>query len=145
MNLPQPSRRDVLGGLALSLAPLSSAWARTGGASLTFLAVGDWGRHGKGNQQLVADRMGETAMEIGAQYVVSTGDNFYENGVTGIDDPSWQSSFENVYRAPSLQVPWYATLGNHDYRGDSQAQIAYSKRKGRWTMPARWFSFQKRA
>ncbi|UIJ46285.1 tartrate-resistant acid phosphatase type 5 family protein [Sphingomonas cannabina] len=145
MSTPSLTRRHVLGGLAVSFMPLSSAWARAGGPSMTFLVLGDWGRFGRGNQRVVADRMAETAMEIGAEFVLTVGDNFYENGVTGVDDPHWQGSFEDIYHATSLQVPWYASLGNHDYRGNEQAQIDYGARKGRWTMPGRWYSFRKQA
>jgi acid phosphatase len=145
MILPHLTRRHVLGGLAVSLMPLSSAWARAGGPSMTFLVLGDWGRFGRGNQRIVADRMAETAMAIGARFVLSVGDNFYENGVTGVDDPHWRGSFEDIYHAASLQVPWYAALGNHDYRGNTQAQIDYAARKGRWTMPGRWYAFRERA
>lgn len=145
MTFPYLTRRHVLGGLAASLVPLSSGWARAGGPSMTFLVLGDWGRFGRGNQRLVADRMAETAMEIGAQFVLTVGDNFYQDGVTGIDDPHWQGSFEDIYHAPSLQVPWHAALGNHDYRGNPQAQIDYGRRKGRWNMPGRWYSFGRQA
>ncbi len=53
------------------------------------------------------------------------------------EDPLWQSTYNEVFTAPSLQIPWYAILGNHDYFGDPEAQIRYSrnKRDQRWTMP----------
>jgi len=57
-----------------------------------------------------------------------------------VDDPQWQTSFEKVYSAPSLQVPWRVALGNHDYHGDCEAQIAYGKTSRRWTMPARYYT-----
>lgn len=127
-------------GLAAAL-PLSRAWADAGGASLNFLAVGDWGRHGHDHQSDVARRMGESAELLGARFVISVGDNFYDNGVTGVHDPAWKSSFEDVYSAQSLQVPWHVALGNHDYRGNVQAQLDYSAISGRWRLPARWYSF----
>lgn len=142
-----PTRRSVISGVAGSLALAASpfaAWAQSRSA-LTFLAVGDWGRNGLFHQQDVADRMGETASRIGARFVISVGDNFYEDGVSGIDDPMWKTAFEDVYRAPSLQVPWYVALGNHDYHGDSQAQIDYSAKSARWRLPTRWHAFQEQA
>jgi acid phosphatase len=138
------NRRSVLKGVALAAMPLE-AWSDDRAGALTFLAVGDWGREGAFNQQAVADRMGETAGQIGARFVISVGDNFYDDGVTGVDDPAWKTSFEDVYRAPSLHVPWYVALGNHDYRGNSQAQIDYSATSARWRLPSRWHAFQKRA
>jgi tartrate-resistant acid phosphatase type 5 len=47
-----------------------------------------------------------------------------------------------VYKAPSLQVPWYVALGNHDYHGNVQAQIDYSAKSARWRLPTRWYSFK---
>lgn len=34
-------------------------------------------------------------------------------GLTSVDDVNFQQSFTNVYKAPGLQVPWFAVLGNH--------------------------------
>ena len=67
------------------------------------------------------------------------GDNFYEDGVQSTSDPQWRSSFETIYSAPSLQIPWYVALGNHDYRGVPQAQIDYAKISHRWQMPSRYY------
>jgi len=149
MNPSDLTRRRALEGLAglgvTAALPLSRAWAEAGGPSLAFLALGDWGREGAFHQRNVAIRMGESAKEIGARFVISVGDNFYEDGVTGLDDPAWQNSFEKVYDAPSLQVPWHVILGNHDYRGDVQAQLDYSAKSSRWKLPARWYSYAERA
>ena len=138
---------QALGGVGMAAAamPLSRAWADAGGTSLNFLAVGDWGRHGHEHQRDVAMRMGESAALLDARFVISVGDNFYENGVAGVDDPAWRSSFENVYTAPSLQVPWHVALGNHDYRGNAQAQLDYSAKSSRWRLPARWYRFAAQA
>ena len=121
--------------------PLSRAWADAGGAALNFMAVGDWGRHGHDHQRDVAVRMGESAALLDARFIISVGDNFYENGVTGVDDPAWKTSFEDIYTASSLQVPWHVALGNHDYRGCPQAQLDYSETSSRWRLPARWYRF----
>lgn len=107
---------------------------------LPFLIFGDWGRRGQRDQLDVAGQMGRAAAALRIPFVVSLGDNFYENGVASADDPQWNESFENVYAAPSLQVPWNVILGNHDYRGNCQAQIDYSSRSPRWRMPSRYYS-----
>ncbi|MGE4480467.1 purple acid phosphatase family protein [Acidocella sp.] len=107
--------------------------------SISFLLVGDWGRHGHHHQRAVARQMARTAHEIGSLHTVSVGDNFYENGVESVTDPQWQSSFEHVYTEASLQTPWKAILGNHDYRGNVQAQLDYTRHSQRWQMPARYY------
>jgi acid phosphatase len=107
--------------------------------TLNFAIIGDWGRHGRPDQTAVAQQMALACDQAKARFVISVGDNFYEDGAASVDDPHWQRSFEQVYAAPSLQVPWYVILGNHDYRGSVEAQLAYAKTHPRWGMPARHF------
>ena len=38
-------------------------------------------------------------------FVVSTGDNFYDDGLKGVNDPAFQESFTKIYTAQSLQKP----------------------------------------
>ncbi|KAG6534429.1 hypothetical protein ZIOFF_008315 [Zingiber officinale] len=107
--------------------------------SLSLLVIGDWGRKGTFNQTLVAAQMGRIGESLDIDFVVSTGDNFYEEGLTGIDDKEFEESFTNIYAAESLQKQWYsgmflqayasfddalAVLGNHDYIGDVLAQLS---------------------
>jgi hypothetical protein len=58
-------------------------------------------------------------------FVISTGDNFYSHGLKGPDDPYFKQTFSDMYSAPSLQVPWYAVLGNHDY-GEANAALLWA-------------------
>ncbi|KAL6867447.1 hypothetical protein ACP4OV_015471 [Aristida adscensionis] len=92
--------------------------------TLSLLVVGDWGRNGTYNQSRVAEQMGRVGEELAIDFVISTGDNFYESGLTGIDDQQFEKSFTNIYTAKSLQKPWYLVLGNHDYRGNVLAQLS---------------------
>lgn len=119
--------------------------AETKADSLNFLLLGDWGRKGEPDQVAVARQMGICGEKLAAKFVVAVGDNFYEHGVTSVTDAHWQKSFEQVYTARSLQVPWWAVLGNHDYVGNCDAQIDYSqspkaRSSQRWNMPARYFA-----
>lgn len=108
--------------------------------AVEFLVVGDWGRLGSDDQLAVSFGMYRVAYDRPIDFVLSVGDNFYEDGVIGLDDPHWWSSFERPYYWDGLSVPWYATLGNHDYRGSVRAQIEYSYRSARWNLPARFYS-----
>lgn len=101
---------------------------------LNFLVVGDWGRQGLYNQSQVAIQMGRIGQQLGIDFVVSVGDNFYDKGLKDVDDPHFSASFTNVYTAPSLQTTWYTVLGNHDYMGDTVSQLSdhLVKRDPRW-------------
>lgn len=137
----------LLLGMAVALVAtpeISSQTAdRTTTSTISFLAIGDWGWDGAHDQLGVAKQMGVTGADIASQFVLSLGDNFYENGVRSVNDPQWKTSFENIYTAPVLQRRWYAVLGNHDYNtpGDPQAQIDYTHQSARWYMPARYYAF----
>ena len=141
MNHDLPNRRDVLTAIAAAaaMAAMTRASGTTSAAALNFLIVGDSGRDGTEHQREVAARMGRAAEKLGSRHVISVGDNFYEDGVQSTSDPQWRSSFEDIYAAPSLQIPWYVALGNHDYRGVPQAQIDYAKTSSRWRMPSRYY------
>ncbi|MES2893101.1 MAG: tartrate-resistant acid phosphatase type 5 family protein [Bacteroidota bacterium] len=108
--------------------------------ALNFIAMGDWGRNGADHQKLVATQMGKTAAAAGVQFIISTGDNFYPSGVISEQDPLFKYSFEDIYTAFSLQWDWYLVLGNHDYKSNPDAQVAYSKISRRWKMPARYYA-----
>ncbi len=131
----QSRRNIILGAAAAALAP--NAFAQTG--DLHFLVVGDWGQASEPQRQ-VAGAMAQVAGQGGARFVISTGDNFYPRGVGSVSDPQFRDAFEEVYAAPSLQAPWYVVLGNHDYEGSPNAEIAYSSRSPRWRMPARYWA-----
>ena len=44
-----------------------------------------------------------------------------------------QDTFESVFTAKSLNIPWYVLAGNHDHAGDVRAQIDYSRKSSRWS------------
>ena len=133
------SRRGVLAsGAAISALSTLPVRAEAGG-ELSFLGLGDWGRDGASHQRDVAAAMGVRAAELDSSFIITVGDNFYESGVQSATDPQWKTSYEAVYVAPSLQTPWYAALGNHDYRGNPQAQVDYAVTSPRWRMPARYY------
>lgn len=106
---------------------------------LTFFVIGDWGHMGNPEQQVVSMQMNEWAQKERPDFIVSTGDNFYFVGVQNLEDPHWQSSFEQVYAGRFLRnVPWYVTLGNHDYLGQPQVEVQYSAESERWKLPSNY-------
>jgi 3',5'-cyclic AMP phosphodiesterase CpdA len=84
--------------------------------------------------------MARQASRLQPDFIISTGDNFYDEGVLSVDDPLWKTAFEDVYHHEALQLPWFCVLGNHDYGGDTAAQLRYSRISGRWHMPGRYFN-----
>jgi tartrate-resistant acid phosphatase type 5 len=108
--------------------------------SLHFTVFGDWGRNGEDNQRETANELGIVSTTFKPAFIVSTGDNFYPSGVRSTRDYNWLASFEQIYTAHSLQTDWYVVLGNHDYKGNVQAEIDYTDVDRRWNMPARYYS-----
>jgi tartrate-resistant acid phosphatase type 5 len=111
--------------------------------SVSFIVIGDWGKEGTEFQKVVANQMDIQSRKFNAQFIITTGDNFYPVGVKDVDDPHWQKSFNNIYNKKGHQIPWYPVLGNHDYATNPQAQIDFSKHDKRWSMPARYYHFNK--
>lgn len=51
--------------------------------------------------------MGIVGEKLKIDFIISTGDNFYDDGLTGVDDAAFFESFVNIYTAPSLAKQWY--------------------------------------
>nr|GMD23380.1 purple acid phosphatase 3-like [Ipomoea batatas] len=97
--------------------------AKSGG-SLSVMVVGDWGRKGTYNQSQLAVQMGKIGEEKDIDFAISTGDNFYDNGLSGIDDTAFDESFTHIYTAPSLQKQWYSEKKTTDgYASDPSFSI----------------------
>lgn len=115
-----------------------------GNQGIQFLAFGDFGT-GLADQKLVAEAMAAKASRAPIQFALALGDNFYPAGVESADDPQWQAKFESIYSQPSLNVDFYAVLGNHDHRLNPDAEVEYSKKPGtRWKMPDHYYAFSKK-
>ncbi|WP_167017259.1 metallophosphoesterase [Chitinophaga sp. Cy-1792] len=109
-----------------------------------FAVIGDFGRGGEYFQKDVAATLAEAVTGNGAEFIIATGDNIYPDGVASTQDPLWRLSFEDVFYQYPLHRPWYAVLGNHDYHGNAQAEVDYSKVSQRWHMPARYYSIKRK-
>ncbi len=129
---------------------------------LRFLVIGDQGTGGP-DQAKVAEAMAQVCEKRGCDFVITNGDNIYEAGVDGPDDPRFERQFEEPYSG--MDLPFYLTLGNHDNdmtpvhaAADTDAggglgvwgaagdhQVAYTFREDRtsdkWNMPARYYTF----
>lgn len=132
-----------------------------------FIVLGDPGTGGAA-QYATAAAMEEVCAARGCDFVLVTGDNIYETGVTSPYDPQFVTKFEEPYA--NFTIPFYLTIGNHDsaggptvdvagsattvpvdpfglgaYHANADHQVAYHYRTDRlsekWNMPARWYSF----
>jgi len=115
-----------------------------------FVALGDGGE-GNDDQYAVAAAM-KTVCDAkddehgdGCSFAIYMGDNFYDDGVDGVDDDQFQDKFELPYA--DIDFPFMVVLGNHDYGITSlepwkvDAQVEYSDYSTKWTMPDRYYEF----
>lgn len=105
-----------------------------------FYVVNDLGRNGYYDQRPIAERMGEMEPIVGFEFVAALGDVHHFEGVASVDDPLWMTNYELVYAHPELMVDWFPILGNHEYRGNTQAVLDYAGVSRRWSMPGRYYT-----
>lgn len=135
--------RRSMTGLLVVLACTAAAQPQDYGMvrkRLNFIVCSDMGRNGYYYQRQVAQTMGEVADAVGAECVAAIGDIHHFEGVASVADPLWTSNYEQIYTHPALMVPWYPVLGNHEYRGSTQAVLDYARVSRRWAMPARYYT-----
>ncbi|HLP27799.1 MAG TPA: metallophosphoesterase [Candidatus Didemnitutus sp.] len=133
-------RRHFITALAagLVLRPLNGLSALVPDVDLNFLVIGDWGTGGSLQKKVASGMMNMKAKfppGLKPQFVLSTGDNIYPSGVSSVMDQQWSTKYEKIYEG--LDLPWWSILGNHDHRGDPDAQVAYGRRNPLWNMPDR--------
>ncbi len=129
----------LLLGLPLQFFAQSAAPQQNGGG-LNFLVISDWGGKGGTTQVEVAKQMGLAAAVRKSSFVVTCGDNYHGSGISSAESSRWKTEYEDIYSNPSLMIPWYPSLGNHDNGGKVEAEIAYSKLSPRWKLPARYYT-----
>mgnify|MGYP006142918743 CR=1 FL=1 len=71
-------------------------------------------------QGLLADAMAQEAAVLAqtaapVKFVLAAGDNFYPAGVSGLNDPVWETEWGQMYKGLPTGTPWYSVVGNHDY------------------------------
>ncbi len=121
---------------------LSEIKKRVNSENLKFIVIGDWGEKGNFYQRQVASAVDKIIDMEKIDFILTTGDNFYPDGVSNLQDPHFEESFKNTYSS-SKKIPWYITLGNHDYMGDIQSLIDYSKKNKHWILPNTYYAFEK--
>ena len=102
-----------------------------------FFMANDLGKNGYYDQKKIAELMGVMAEKIGPECVIAAGDVHHFSGVQSVEDPLWMTNYELIYSHPELMIDWLPILGNHEYRGNTQAIIDYSNISRRWNMPGK--------
>lgn len=110
------------------------------GKPVSFLLANDLGRNGYYDQKPIAELMGQMAENVDIEAVVAAGDVHHFEGVRSVNDPLWMTNYELIYSHPELMIPWYPVMGNHEYRGNTQAVLDYAQVSARWEMPARYYT-----
>ena len=123
----------------IAFAQTPEQWA-TLKKDIHFFLANDLGRNGYYDQKPIAELMGVMAEEIGPECVLAAGDVHHFDGVQSVHDPLWMTNYELVYSHPELMIDWLPILGNHEYRGSTQAVLDYSDVSRRWEMPARYYT-----
>jgi len=113
-----------------------------------FLSVGDWGSAALGGYHLHNAQLTSSAMKayiagkagVGQdhpRFVLNTGDNFYYCGIQNTSDPQISEDYTALFGGMGL--PWYHSLGNHDYGFSPEAQLALNATIPGWIMDARYY------
>lgn len=112
----------------------------TSGKSIRVLAFGDFGADTP-QQRTLAESMVSYNKAHPFDFGITLGDNFYPRGMNGVDDPRWQTTWEQLYGP--LNIKFYPTFGNHDYgMPDSPAgEILYSAKSPDWRFPAAYYTY----
>jgi acid phosphatase len=111
--------------------------------------VGDWGSSSLGGYHLRNANNTASAMkayiaqkvQVGQDpppaFVLNTGDNFYYCGIQNTSDPQISEDYIDVFGG--LGIPWYHSLGNHDYGFSPEAQLALNETIPGWIMDGRYY------
>lgn len=137
--------RRLIIGAALVLATIyaqaqtAEVW-ETLGKELNFFMANDLGRNGYYEQKPIAELMGEMGDVLSPECILAAGDVHHFEGVQSTSDPLWMTNYELVYSHPELMIDWFPILGNHEYRGNTQAVLDYTNVSRRWQMPSRYYT-----
>jgi hypothetical protein len=120
------NRRQALFSLAAFgatslLKPSSLLASETEKPLLRYAVIGDWGI-GDRSQFETAKKMFEVHQSTPFEFILTVGDNIYPDGKAGNFIKKFEKPYEPLL---SANVPFYASLGNHDVEGGRQEQTRY--------------------
>jgi hypothetical protein len=118
-------------------------------STVEFISVGDWGSASLGGYHLRNAEGTAEAMKTyianaknsgsgdGVAFVLNTGDNFYYCGIQNTSDPQISEDYTSLFGG--MGVPWYHSLGNHDYGFSPEAQLLLNETIPEWIMDDRYY------
>lgn len=109
-------------------------------SAVNFIVASDLGRNGYYEQKPIAGLMGYLAGALDVELIAAAGDVHHFGGVASVSDPLWMTNYELIYDHPDLMVEWSAVCGNHEYRGNTQAVLDYSRVSRRWSAPSYYYA-----
>ena len=115
-----------------------------------FISVGDWGSAALGGYHLhnaegtaaamktyITNNNNKSGSNDKVAFVLNTGDNFYYCGIQNTSDPQINDDYTEVFGG--MGIPWYNSLGNHDYGFSPEAQLALNETIPGWIMDGRYY------
>jgi hypothetical protein len=156
MTIKHPKKLTIVlwiltAGVALFVAAMSfQSWFGSAAlplppaAKYNFYIITDFGtaKGTHGSKAAVAAEMNEMASSVAPRFIISSGDNFHDAAPVTATDSVWKWNFEQFFNTGyNGTLKWYTLLGNHDYNGKPDAQIAYGDLHPRWIMPSRYYTF----
>lgn len=102
-----------------------------------FVVLGDTGAATPAQFAVAAAMQKSCEQAGGCQAGFIAGDAIYEKSVSSVDDPQFQTKFEEPYK--NLSIPLYIAYGNHDYLGCAECYLEYANRSQKWRMPASYY------
>ncbi len=134
--------------LYITFCVTSSSSSSASSSSPNFLSVGDWGSAALGGYHLRNAQDTSSAMkayiagkvEVGQDppiFVLNTGDNFYYCGIQNTSDLQISEDYTALFGGMGL--PWYHSLGNHDYGFSPEAQMALNETIPGWIMDGHYY------
>ena len=95
---------------------------------MSIICIGDFGT-GTEMQYKVSKLMNKIINRKKTKFILGLGDNIYPVGVENVKDEQFITKFEDPYKNITDSIKFYHVLGNHDYYGNYQAQMDYTKKK----------------
>ena len=135
---------SFMSSLCLLLATSQLYYGVIAASSVEFLSVGDWGSASLGGYHLHNAAGTAAAMKAyvsndvsGVEFILNTGDNFYYCGIQNTSDPQITEDYTALFGG--MGVPWYHSLGNHDYGFAPEAQLLLNETIPEWNMDDRYY------